>query len=245
MTVTEVSNQFDIVYDNVKSKSAPALDDYEKSVFLTGAMYEMLDVAISPLFKEGDSKTREIKKKLITSYETSNTIAESTTRKKLASNAVFYPRAVDIYKIDLEQVKLSSQDPFLNGHTAQVIPIAYDVFHRVLRNPYLGAQRDRVLRVDSGLEGVTSIVQLIPPANATIESYLIQYIKKPYPIILSDFDITFPGEKLSVYGQTTPYSSTEATDVSEIVQDEIIERAAKLAKAAYEGATLSNNSQQQ
>ena len=37
MTNQEVSNEFDILYNNVTSNQAPGLDEYEKSVFLTKA----------------------------------------------------------------------------------------------------------------------------------------------------------------------------------------------------------------
>lgn len=238
-----MSNELAIGYDNGTSKSAPALDDYEKSVFLTDSLYFVTDLALSPLVKEGTSYAREILKKLNTSYETSAQVAESPTRKKLASNAVFYERPSDIYKIDLEEAKLESTDPYLNGWVSQVIPVPYDRYHRVLRNPYLGPQRDRILRINSGLEGTSDIVQLVPPPNATINSYTIQYKRRPYPIIVSDLDATFPGEDLSVYGETTPYSSTEATDVSEIVHKEIVKKAVELAILRFKENSLSNNLQ--
>jgi len=37
MTVTEMSNEFDILYNNIMSNQAPGIDEYEKSVFLTKA----------------------------------------------------------------------------------------------------------------------------------------------------------------------------------------------------------------
>jgi len=238
-----MSNELSIGFDNGTSKSAPALDDYEKSVFLTDSMYMTVDFILSSIVKEGMNLGRETLKKLRTSYNTEAQIDESATRRKLASNAVFYVRPSNIYRIDLEDAKLESNDPYLNGWVSQVIPVPYDRYHRVIRNPYLGPQRDRVLRLDSGLEGTSDIVQLIPPPNATINSYTIQYIRRPYPIIVSDLDITFPGEGLSIYGETKPYSSTEATDVSEIVQKEIVKKAIELAILRFKENSLSNNLQ--
>lgn len=243
MTVEEMSNEFEVLYD-VSSNSAPKLDDYEKSVFLTRGMYSLLDMAISPIAKEGDSVTREVMIKLITSDEKYSTdqVGESSTRKKVVGNAVFYARANDIHKVLFEQAKLKSDDPYLNGHVAQVIPVAYDRLHRTLRNPFLGVQKDRVLRTDNGLEGSADIVQLIPPANATIEKYTTQYVRKPYPIILVDLTTIDPD--LSIYGETLPYSgSTEATDVSEIVHDNIVREAVKLAILAFQENSLANNLQ--
>lgn len=240
-----MSNEFDVQYDNVSSKSAPALDDYEKSVFLTRSMYKILDIALSSSIKEGETITREVYKKLIESFETSAQLGESGTRKKLVSNAVFYARSPKTYKVLLEQVKLSSNDPYLNGHVAQVIPIPYDRFHRIVRNPFLGMGKDRVLRTNNGIEGTSSIVQLVPPANATIESYLTQIIRKPYPIITTDLSALYPNENLTINGESTPYSASEATDISEIVHDEIIESAVVMAILHFRENSLSNNTQMQ
>jgi len=245
VTVQEMSNEFDVQYDNVSSKSAPALDDYEKSVFLTRSMYTILELALSDYVKEGISPAREVYKKLIESYETTVQIGESSTRKKLVSNAVFYARNPLTYKVLLEQAKLNSDDPYLNGHVSQVIPIPYDRFLRIIRNPFLGAQKDRVLRTNNGLEGTADIVQLVPPANATIHSYLTQIVRKPYPIILSDLSTLYPNDPLSVYGETTPYSATEATDISEIVHKDIVKGAVELAILHYKENSLSNNLQMQ
>ena len=37
MTTQEFSNEFDILYNNIMSNSAPGLNEYEKSIFLTQA----------------------------------------------------------------------------------------------------------------------------------------------------------------------------------------------------------------
>jgi hypothetical protein len=37
MNNPEISNQFDILYNNITSDKAPGLNEYEKSVFLTKA----------------------------------------------------------------------------------------------------------------------------------------------------------------------------------------------------------------
>lgn len=42
MTLTEFSNQFDVLYNNITSNQAPGLNEYEKSVFLTKAQNEIV-----------------------------------------------------------------------------------------------------------------------------------------------------------------------------------------------------------
>lgn len=48
MTLTEFSNEFDVLYNNITSNQAPGLDEYEKSVFLTKAQDEILKSYFDP-----------------------------------------------------------------------------------------------------------------------------------------------------------------------------------------------------
>lgn len=48
MTNPEFSNEFDILYDSIASKDAPGLDEYEKSVFLTRAQYDIQKYYFDP-----------------------------------------------------------------------------------------------------------------------------------------------------------------------------------------------------
>lgn len=48
MTISEFSNEFDVLYNNIMSNQAPGLDEYEKSVFLTKAQNEILKNYFNP-----------------------------------------------------------------------------------------------------------------------------------------------------------------------------------------------------
>ena len=48
MSIEEMSNQFDVLYNNITSDKAPGLDEYEKSVFLTKAQNELVKAYFSP-----------------------------------------------------------------------------------------------------------------------------------------------------------------------------------------------------
>lgn len=37
MTLAEMSNEFDVLFNNIMSNQAPGIDEYEKSLFLTKA----------------------------------------------------------------------------------------------------------------------------------------------------------------------------------------------------------------
>ena len=42
MNHLEFSSEFDILYNNIMSNTAPGLDEYEKSVFLTQAQEQLI-----------------------------------------------------------------------------------------------------------------------------------------------------------------------------------------------------------
>lgn len=48
MTNNELSNEFDVLYNNITSNQAPGLDEYEKSVFLTKAQDEIVKSYFDP-----------------------------------------------------------------------------------------------------------------------------------------------------------------------------------------------------
>ena len=48
MTNSELSNEFDVLYNSITSNQAPGLDEYEKSVFLTKAQDEITKSYFNP-----------------------------------------------------------------------------------------------------------------------------------------------------------------------------------------------------
>ena len=71
MTVQEFSNQFDILYNAIATQSAPGIDSYEKSVYLTKAQLEIIKNYYDPASNrkqkgfEGSEKRRVDLKNLI------------------------------------------------------------------------------------------------------------------------------------------------------------------------------------
>ena len=56
MTLQEMSNEFDVLYNNAMSNQAPGIDEYEKSLFLTKAQSEIVKAYFDPRgtkFQEG------------------------------------------------------------------------------------------------------------------------------------------------------------------------------------------------
>jgi len=86
----------------------------------------------------------------------------------------------DCLYIVYEQVSWSSDNTCLDGKVADVAPVTHDEYIRTRNNSFRGPSTRRVLRLDKG----TSSVELV--SNNNIGSYIIRYIKKPDPIVLTD-----------------------------------------------------------
>ena len=68
----------------------------------------------------------------------------------------------------------------MDGSSALVIATTQESFYRTRKNPFRGSGKRRVLRLDIG----DNKVELVSDYN--IKSYLIRYLSKPKPIILTD-----------------------------------------------------------
>lgn len=77
-----------------------------------------------------------------------------------------------------------------------------------------------------------SSVQIIPGPNDVITKYIIRYVARPTPIILTDLGT----EELTIDG----YSTKLDCALDPILHHEILQRAVELAKAAYTGDLTSN-----
>lgn len=193
MTTEEFSNEFDVLlnsYSNSeffgKAPNTIELDEYEKSVFLTKAQEDIVLEIYNGKNPFGDSfeKTEEIRsylRQLIKSYQTSTPEELEEGKEKrigLTSNSVFFKLPTDLWFITYESVNFSNIDC---GDTdnIMVVPVTQDEFHRIKKNPFRGNNRRRVLRVDAG----SDIIELI--SKYDISSYMIRYMVKPEPIILT------------------------------------------------------------
>lgn len=83
----------------------------------------------------------------------------------------------------------------------------------------------------------TSVEDLIKDINMSINEpivtnirYVVRYVRKPRPIILTDLDDIY-GESLSIDGHT----KSNPCELSDIVQEAVLQRAVELAKISYEG----------
>lgn len=232
MTVREFSNEFDILYDSIASMSAPALDEYEKSVFLTKAQLEIIKEYLGPINKykqsfEASTKRRADLRELILQFSTtpakiSNGLSEESYSADLPG---------DLFLVVHEQGTYIKQGCTAES-TMSITPIKYDEITDTLRNPFRRPTKGKGIRIDIASKDNKKIVELI--ASETILSYSIRYIKYPTPIVLTDLGQVSTAA-LSIDGVS---EKTECT-LDQEVHREILDRAVELAMLAYKPEGLS------
>ncbi len=85
--------------------------------------------------------------------------------------------------------------------------------------------------IDTSVEDITKDINIsINEPIITNIRYVVRYVRKPRPIILTDLSDIY-GESLSINGYTKPSSC----ELSDIVQEAVLQRAVELAKISYEG----------
>lgn len=232
-TLVEMSNEFDILYNNIMSNMAPGLNEYEKSVFLTKAQDEIVKNYFNPKgnkYQEGfdDNQKRQVDfSMLITTIKTATLEIAGTfdTRSKV----VDFP--TDALFVINEMVMASNDAKSYVALT--VSPLSFGEYMRLMAKPYKYPPKSicwRLLNVNDS----TRKAELIT-SYKNLKDYVVRYVKQPSPIVLVDLDDTY--SDVSIGGETkqTAYS------LDPILIHEIVQRAVELAKAAYAGDLQSIN----
>lgn len=230
MLPDEFSAKFDILLNSYNfppefgdehPKFNPALNEYEKSVFLTKAEMEFFvslynGTSIPGVAFEITEESRRYLEELVRTKTYDSTDIEEV-EDNLSSNSVVFELEPDLGFITLELVSYDKEGDCFNGFTARVYPVTQDEYARVRNNPFRGPTKYKVLRLDRG----ERLVELIPAKDYTIKEYLVRYLKKPNPIILTDLE----GTGLSIEGQT----AVSGCEMNPLLHNLILERAVALA----------------
>lgn len=217
MTNQEFSSEFDILYNNIMSNKAPGLDEYEKSVFLTKAQEEIVISFYTGKNPLGDSfeENEEIRRylsNLVKTYITTDVKMEHTG---LSKDSVFFELPKNLWFITYESVV--PEDDRLgckNGKEMSVLPISQDDYYKIYKNPFRGPSDSRVLRLDVD----DRLVEIV--SKYRVVKYLIRYIERPEPIILSDLPFNLTINSISI--------ETECK-LDSVIHRAILDRAVQLA----------------
>lgn len=232
MTLQEFSLEFDILYNNVTSNSAPPLDEYEKSVFLTMAQLEIVKELYSGrnqlgLAVEVNEESRHYLNSLIYTATSELTEDDANVYEKYKEYKID-PNYEDISAIAIlrEYISYSVNDKVKE---IPVIPISHDTIFSTLQNPFRGTSHKRALKTE-----VNNHYRIYwdKPDNINDATFTLTYLTKPTPIILENIDTS---EYLTIDGEDV-YGGKECI-LPEVLHGDILKRAVQLAKQTYVGQT--------
>lgn len=231
ITVKELEDQFDVLYNSITSNQAPGLDIYEKSVFLTKAQTDVIlsyfNERKNRVFQGYDgSLERQADFTKLTKFTELTPVAAA--RFDTRANSLSVPMPLDILLILNEYVKVtrSSDAGTAKEQRLTVIPMEYTEYNRLMSKPYkrpLHYQAWRLITYDNSV-----YYDLVVGPQDKITEYGVRYIKKPQPIILGDLD------DLTIEGKT--FDDTNGIiEIDDILIEAVLQRAVELAKASYTG----------
>lgn len=237
MTTTDFSVEFDLLYNNALSNSAPEINLYEKSLFLTQAQEEIIRESYDNKNKEisfesNEAIRRRLEELAITKVSTYDSMLNQALEGiKLAENSVFFKIEDDVWYILFERINTTTSQLY-------IVPTALDTFNTFDGNPFKMPNKRKAWRLDcKNTINNTKVVEIV--SEVTPDSYVYRYLKSPAPIILADLDTLYPGLGLTIQGINT---KTECILNSEVHRT-ILKRAVELATMAYKENQLSNNLQ--
>ena len=184
MTTQEFSDQFDVLYNNIMSNQAPGLDEYEKSVFLTKAQYEIIKNYFNPKSnknQEGfdDSPKRQIDfSNLMAAKKQTSVVTTPTTYVKFDSRSVLYEMPSDIL-FALNETAIVTEN--LKTRLITIVPINFEEYARILSKPYKQPLKNQGWRLlNTGMNGTTQarISEIVVKVGATVSDYIIRYVRK-------------------------------------------------------------------
>lgn len=242
MTNQEFSDSFDTLLNSYAHKIAfgdqvsaadVALNEYEKSVFLTKAQEDIVISCYNGKNYMGDSfeGSEEMRRYLapLVKDATPSMITNSAgTPLKMSSNSQFFTLPDNLWFITYESLKVNKEEPCDAFSTLDVYPVTQDEYHKIKRNPFRGTNSRRALRLDLA-DNVVEIISSFP-----IESYYIRYIRRPNPIILIDLSDT----GLTINDEDGHPDGMEC-ELHEALHQKILERAVGMALQT-KGINLAN-----
>jgi len=255
MTVQEMDHLFNTLYDNA-DQEAPGLNSFEKSQYLTKALFAIIRTTVEEYLKNGGStgfRKDEINRYAFTGLIKSAVIdlpIASTYLEKTVPNAEFFELPNDVYIILYEDCDLQWDDGTVSHRQYVLIqPTRYDFIQKIMRNPFRKPNntKKRAYRLDRSTTSGKQISEIVVEEGASPRDYRLRYVKSPEPIILTDLTTEYPGMGLTIHGETQPYNdpsgSNQATNVNIELHEQIVQRAVELAIRGYRENTLQNNIQ--
>ncbi len=242
MTNLEMKNAFNVRYNAIASMSAPPIDDYELSLYLTKAQLELVKNYYDSISNrkskgfESSEKRRVDLKELVKDYKTSTSF---TNPSAIHSSSKFYNIPDEVFLSINENLKIISDD-CLNNSIIDIKPITHDEFNTQIKNPFKTPDKNIAWRLNTSNISNNQVVEIISPYNLTENlEYRLRYIKYPKPIIITNLQTAYPNENLTI---ESLFEETECELHTEI-HDEIVDRAVQLCMQDYKSEKLQSKIQ--
>lgn len=246
MTIDEFSTEFDtllnsyaskIDFGNQTSEKQIALDEYEKSVFLTKAQEQIVRELYTGKNQGLDSfekneETRRNLSNLIETYSSCDRVPDGYYYGILSEDSVLFELPEDVMDITYEQLRVENITEDCNNKCKctsiiqEVVPITQDEFIRTSKNPFRGLNKKRAFRLD--IEGGVELVTKYSDPTKYRLTYTVRYLKFPEPIILIDLS----DSNLSI---NNIYTEKNDCKLSPNLHRQILERAVLLALVSKQG----------
>ncbi len=242
-TCQEWSLKFDQYYNNIASNKAPGLNEYEKSVLLSDAQDSIVLSLCNGTLGKAFESTEEVTNYLAPlirqeTWEEKETHAETEKIKKIASpefkvddSSVVFSLPDDLFLRTYEQCFVDTDN--CTNLPAIVLPVTQDELWRRRRSPFHRETANRVLRlafddaqVSEGKLSSTKYSELI--SSGTIKKYIVRYISRPEPIILTNLHQI--NQELDIRGKYEPKPCL----LDEALHEAILAEAVRLAKAIWQ-----------
>ena len=140
----EFSIEFDILYNNTSSNKAPGINEYEKSVFLTKAQEDIITELYSGRnttynsFEETEEQRRYLNSLIWT--EECESISDSVN---LTSDKSY------VFSLPYDVMFITYEVATIEGKDVSVYPVSQDELSKIIKNPFRGPSKNRVLRLDT------------------------------------------------------------------------------------------------
>ena len=221
---TEWRTGFDILFNNIMSNQAPGLNDYEVSVILTQAQEELVITLYSGRRLNSFESTEEVKQYLSPLVEQVTLITPDSVLpvKTLGSDSYVFSLPSNLWFKTLERVIVRDDSLKCKGNDQRemsVIPVTQDEYDRTINNPFKTNNDRRVLVLTPALRK-SELISKYP-----ISKYIVRYIRKPRPIILTDLS----SYGLSINGETAEHMC----ELHEALHETILQRAVEIARGIW------------
>lgn len=225
MTSIEFSSQFDILFNNLNSGGAPGLTEYEKGVILTKAQLEIVKNYHTALpggnkYQKGIGNSEKrfidfssIIGAVILNAENSDSLLTTDERGKLFNLVDDSDNVLDILFILGESFKTGNSESSMSSY--QVLPLKSEEYERLMSKPSGEPLRNQVWRLAGKSSNNAGVIEIVPhykDKDNSINRLYLNYIRKPYPIILEDLRGTIN----SIDGKQVPLYYTKTSDRYEI-----------------------------